>query len=547
MNNTKHLSFGSNGKIANQKYEIERHMKIMTRGIDNASPTLETAGWRDSKEKRQHKNYDGKAILKEKEKQKNNNILAENLYNIKKEDRRGTKEYHPGWRIGKNGVVIDCYPKKDRDFLFHQLHSKKFLNEINKLKKKNDIHNNNISKENPRMHSLYAVDKLKKGYEHNRYLANILFSKPSPTILHLGLKSNNKNPSPYDKTRESVAPFKNRIQQQQQQQANKRPSSATSTMRSGTNKLTSPYSTKAKGNKIELQEWDSSPMTPFPKVTYYGNNPREKDYAAWLLSTSMSTFNVNNPFTSPIPTPEKKNNTLKRDKKIKDNTVIQVENFSSPKPTTQIYQQQPPQTHYATELKINKNIANKKSNNEFKSPLSLKLRPFSANANKETSNKDVLRNRILYGRSSQSNEIALDLDENNSINFISKDENNNISNDDIEFEKNFFSKNKSPDRFYSGIDNDNIKDNYLNSEVFEDEEYINNNDDNNNNSNSNNDIVVDNDDGNVDNNDNIDNNVIEEDSIINILDQLPINDDEVLLSTSQSIRTLEAFILEKLV
>ncbi len=89
------------GNIANQKYEAINHVKRHLEIIKTASPTRETARWRDPPPSFKFSKAKGRYIEDEKRISRENQFMNERLYDIVSENRRTNNHEHaPGWRVG---------------------------------------------------------------------------------------------------------------------------------------------------------------------------------------------------------------------------------------------------------------------------------------------------------------------------------------------------------------------------------------------------------------------------------------------------------------
>ena len=119
--------FGS-GNLGSQKFEAQHNIRLFYEAVANAKPSKGTSAWRKGVPV-MYKRNDGRAVLKKRHVQQENEEMSRRLYNIFHEDRRANaKEYVPGWRIGNvnGGMCIDCY-KTENPLVetFDNLHSRR--------------------------------------------------------------------------------------------------------------------------------------------------------------------------------------------------------------------------------------------------------------------------------------------------------------------------------------------------------------------------------------------------------------------------------------
>ena len=100
----------------NAEQHAKRHHDIV---FGETLPTRETSRWREDLDL-QFSKRDTKKDDKQKVKilkiETENERIAERIYDIMKDSREATsREYLPGWRIGKGGTVIDCYRSTRND------------------------------------------------------------------------------------------------------------------------------------------------------------------------------------------------------------------------------------------------------------------------------------------------------------------------------------------------------------------------------------------------------------------------------------------------
>jgi hypothetical protein len=95
------------GNISNQKYEASKHVRQNFMNVVNATPSYETARWKDEQLDKYHfKKQKGHLVLKEKKINEENLIIDERLRGIYSEKRKErTQEYAPGLRVG----IGNCY------------------------------------------------------------------------------------------------------------------------------------------------------------------------------------------------------------------------------------------------------------------------------------------------------------------------------------------------------------------------------------------------------------------------------------------------------
>lgn len=167
----KSSSFGAYGNIAIAKYEAQMHIHRYLNVLENAKPSRETYRWRSKDEPTySFRKQDGKMKLKFKSIKKDNEKLCERIYSIMT-DHRETKtvEYAPGFRIGRGGTVIDCYPTRLYDNeKFKDLHGRQHTRKKNELKISKE--NNAFQSHLHRLKSPYSAELMKKDYDKNRYL-----------------------------------------------------------------------------------------------------------------------------------------------------------------------------------------------------------------------------------------------------------------------------------------------------------------------------------------------------------------------------------------
>ena len=200
--------------MSNQIYEAQHHIARHLKVLDEAAATKETSRWReelinstpidDTKKLR-------KLHLKNLSLEHENEKLSERLHGILTECRKdATIEYQPGWRIGKGGTVIDCYASSKNDAeRFASMHGRGVEEE--RQEKKRQAVNIKLYESIQRARSTYAVEDIRKDWEHHKRLAKVLDNKVSHTTLHLGLVK-----AARDKQRKKSLKESQQLQQQQQ-------------------------------------------------------------------------------------------------------------------------------------------------------------------------------------------------------------------------------------------------------------------------------------------------------------------------------------------
>jgi len=183
------------GNLGMQRYQIRYYMKRFIGGILNAKPSEDTSRWRIPSKSPAITNIalEEQRYLFQKKIAHENLILSQHIHDIKTENRKETTiEYADGWRIAKSGgntrPVIDCYPTQRRIALnFHNLHSRKHVDEKNK--KKRAYQDERMAKNIQNYKSEYNIKVLKKSYDKKKFLMTNMSSKIPRTVLHIGLKT----------------------------------------------------------------------------------------------------------------------------------------------------------------------------------------------------------------------------------------------------------------------------------------------------------------------------------------------------------------------
>jgi hypothetical protein len=102
-------TFGGQGNLAMAKFSALMNVNRCFQFVKDAKPSKDTARWREGGH-RLYRRQDGKNRLKLRNVELENKKLSERIYTIMTDDReKRTVEYAPGLRIGKAGVVVDCY------------------------------------------------------------------------------------------------------------------------------------------------------------------------------------------------------------------------------------------------------------------------------------------------------------------------------------------------------------------------------------------------------------------------------------------------------
>lgn len=99
------------GNISNQKYEASKFVRQVFMNVTTATPTYETARWRDEQlDLYQFQRQKGKIILQEKKVNNENLLIDERLNDIYNENRKEkTKEYAPGLRVGPGKLILNIF------------------------------------------------------------------------------------------------------------------------------------------------------------------------------------------------------------------------------------------------------------------------------------------------------------------------------------------------------------------------------------------------------------------------------------------------------
>ena len=173
--------------MSNQRYEAEHHIARHLKVLDEAAATKEVSRWREGGFHHDDTKKLRKLHLKNLSLEHENEKLSERLHGILTECRKdATIEYQPGWRIGKGGTVIDCYASSKNDAeRFATMHGRGVEEE--RQEKKRQAVNIKLYESIQRARSTYAVEDIRKEWEHHKRLAKVLDNKVSHTTLHLGL------------------------------------------------------------------------------------------------------------------------------------------------------------------------------------------------------------------------------------------------------------------------------------------------------------------------------------------------------------------------
>eukprot|EP01035_Chromulina_nebulosa_P022071 gene22071-28570_t len=173
------------GNLSNQKYEALWNIKHHFQTVVNASPSRETSRWKQSDDFQVIK-HQGKRQLLDKNVEKSNLELTQRMFNVLTEERATrTKEYVPGYRVGRGGTVIDCYESSCQRFYEYKVETKRKVRVIREQKIYHD--NTFIAKYIDAARSSCDRKELKRSYDENRVLYNFLASRTPHTALHLGL------------------------------------------------------------------------------------------------------------------------------------------------------------------------------------------------------------------------------------------------------------------------------------------------------------------------------------------------------------------------
>jgi len=115
-----------------------------------------------------------------------NAMLSDRIYEIVTEDReRRTHEFCPGLRVGRGGIVIDCYESSCQPFSEYKKYIRKKIR--HNKEEKIDLDNVYIKKYIDASKASVSNKDLRKSYESNRVLYNFLASRTPHTALHLGI------------------------------------------------------------------------------------------------------------------------------------------------------------------------------------------------------------------------------------------------------------------------------------------------------------------------------------------------------------------------
>jgi hypothetical protein len=129
--------------------------------------------------------FGGKALVKQKLIEKENQQMMKNLFNQMNLDRYpGSHEYQPGMRISKGGKpILDCYPP-EIGTNFHEMHSGKITRE--REAKMQAKHIEQMYDHIAKVKSPYAAKELEKKWQENRRLHNVMHGhKLPPYAMHL--------------------------------------------------------------------------------------------------------------------------------------------------------------------------------------------------------------------------------------------------------------------------------------------------------------------------------------------------------------------------
>eukprot|EP01039_Chlorochromonas_danica_P012110 gene12110-13762_t len=191
------------GNLANQKYEasrnIERHLKIVSGDVP---PTWETSRWRKDQGDYHFHKQKGRMVVEERRVNIDNQYMSERIHTIVNENRQeGTHQYAPGWRVGRGGTCIDCYPS--------EAHALTMRNMANAQTLARNFAKGIVEKSNVQVHrfinsakSSYRRDDHADFYRRTRVVFKIFMDRTPVTSLHLGLvKMAKKNVARRNKVR----------------------------------------------------------------------------------------------------------------------------------------------------------------------------------------------------------------------------------------------------------------------------------------------------------------------------------------------------------